>query len=120
MDRRQFLASGSAAALALAAEPVLAKGMAPAGDAGLNALLDAVFADGIAHSPEYATGLGLDKGKLAPLRGQLSPATAAERHADLARNQRWLGKIKSLPAASLSATGQRNQALATYMLEMTR
>ncbi|MFM2301146.1 MAG: hypothetical protein RLZZ84_882 [Pseudomonadota bacterium] len=117
MDRRQFLASGSAAALALAAEPVLAKGMAPAGDAGLNALLDAVFADGIAHSPEYATGLGLDKGKLAPLRGQLSPATAAERHADLARNQRWLGKIKSLPAASLSATGQRNQALATYMLE---
>ncbi len=117
MDRRQFLASGSAAALALAAEPVLAKGVAAKGDAALNATLDAVFADGIAHSPEYATALGLDKGKLAPLRGQLSPATAAERHSDLVRNQRWLGKVKQIPAASLSTAGKRHQALATYMLE---
>ncbi|WP_374531164.1 DUF885 family protein [Novosphingobium sp.] len=117
MDRRQFLASGSAAALAFAVEPALAKGRALKGDAALNATLDAIFEDGIAHSPEYATALGLDKGKLAPLRGQLSPGTAAERHADLARNQRWLKKLNAIPAASLSGTGKRNQALAAYMLE---
>lgn len=116
MDRRQFLASGSATALVLAAEPALAK-VAAGGDGALHATLDAVFADGIAHSPEYATALGLDKGKLAPLRSQLSPATAAERHADLVRNQRWLGKIKAIPAASLSTAGKRHQALAAYMLE---
>ncbi len=117
MDRRQFLATGSAAALAFAAEPALAKVAAPRGDAALRAALDAVFADGIAHSPEYATALGLDKGKLAALRSQLSPATAAERHADLARNQRWLRKVEAIPAGSLSATDKRNRALSINMLE---
>jgi uncharacterized protein (DUF885 family) len=119
MDRRQFLATGSAAAVALATEPVLAAvaGRGQGGDAALNTTLDAAFADGIAHSPEYATGLGLDTGKLAALRGQLSPATAAERYADLARNQRWLGKIRAIPAQGLSDAGKRHQALATYMIE---
>ena len=117
MDRRHFMASGSAAALALAAQPVLAKGKALGGDAGLNATLDAVFQDGIAHSPEYATALGLDKGKLAPLRGQLSPATAAERNADLARNQKWARSLAAINPATLSTAGKRNRALAQYMLE---
>ena len=117
MDRRQFMASGSAAAVALAAEPVLARGAAVQGDAALNATLDAVFQDGIAHSPEYATSLGLDKGKLAPLRSQLSPATAAERASDLARNQKWARALTAINPATLTATGKRNRALAQYMLE---
>lgn len=117
MDRRNFMASGSAAALALAAQPVLAKGKTLGGDAGLNATLDAVFQDGIAHSPEYATALGLDKGKLAPLRGQLSPATAAERNSDLARNRNWARALAAINPATLSSTGKRNRALAQYMLE---
>lgn len=117
MDRRQFIASGSAAALALAAEPVLAKGKALGGDARLASTLDAVFHDGISHSPEYATSLGLDKGKLAPLRAQLSPATAAERQSDLARNQKWARALATINPATLTATGKRNRALAQYMLE---
>ncbi len=117
MDRRQFIASGSAAALALAAEPALAKVKAVGGDARLTATLDAVFHDGIAHSPEYATSLGLDKGKLAPLRAQLSPATAAERQSDLARNQKWARALAAINPATLTATGKRNRALAQYMLE---
>lgn len=116
IDRRLFLASGSAAAL-LTAQPAWAKAKGGKGDAGLNRLLDAIADDGIAHSPEYATALGLDKGKLAPLRAKLSPVTAAERHADLARNKRWLGKLKAVPEAGLSSAGRRNKALATYMLE---
>ncbi len=117
MLRREFMVSGGAAALALSAEPVLAKAMAPQGDAALNATLDAVFADGIAHSPESATSLGLDKGKLAALRSRLSPVTAAERNADLARNRRWTAKITALAPAKLSDTGKRNRALALNMLE---
>lgn len=117
IDRRQFLASGSAAALALAAEPVLAKGKAMGGDARLNALLDAVFQDGIARSPEAATSLGLDKGKLAHLRGQLSPATAAERQADLARDRRWRARVEAVNPAALTAAGKRNRALALYMMD---
>lgn len=117
INRRQFMASGSAAALAMAAGPALAKGTAVGGDARLNGLLDAVFADGIAHSPEGATSLGLDKGKLAHLRGQLSPGTAAERHADLARDRRWRKQVEAVGPASLSDTGKRNRALALYMMD---
>lgn len=117
MHRREFMVSGSATALALAAEPVLARGAASQGDASLKATLDAVFADGIAHSPEYATSLGLDKGRLAVLRSRLSPATAAERRADLARNRRWIGKVTALAPANLSDNGKRNRLLALNMLE---
>ncbi len=117
IDRRQFMASGSAAALALAAEPVLAKGKSMGGDARLNAVLDAVFQDGIARSPEAATSLGLDKGKLAHLRGQLSPATAAERQADLARDRRWRARVEAVNPAGLTAAGKRNRALALYMMD---
>ncbi len=114
MDRRQFLASSGMAALAFAAEPVFAAGKASAGDTRLHGLLDAVFQDGIARSPEFATSLGVDKGKLAHLRSELSPATAAERHADLARNQNWLGKIKAVSDRGLSEAGKRHRALAIY------
>ncbi|MFM5949822.1 MAG: DUF885 domain-containing protein [Novosphingobium sp.] len=117
MDRRHFLASSGLAALAFAADPLFAKGKAVGGDLRLHGLLDAVFQDGIARSPEFATSLGLDKGKLAPLRGQLSPATAAERRADLGRNQRWLARVKAVPVAGLSEAGKRHRALAIYQLE---
>lgn len=117
MDRRQFLASSGLATLAFAAEPVFAAGAASAGDAKLHGLLDAVFQDGIARSPEFATSLGVDKGKLAHLRGELSPATAAERHADLARGQRWLAEVKAVKADGLSEAGKRHRALAAYQLE---
>lgn len=116
MDRRQFIAAAGATATAFAAEPLWAKVAAPSGDKALLALLDAMFNDGIARSPEFATSLGLDKGKLAPLRSQLSPATAAERHKDLARNRTWQAKLKAVRTASLSETGQRYQARVEYML----
>ena len=116
MDRRHFIAAAGATATAFAAEPLWAKVAAPSGDKALLGLLDAMFNDGIARSPEFATSLGLDKGKLAALRSQLSPATAAERHKDLARNRSWQARLKAIPAASLSETGQRYQARVDYML----
>ena len=118
MDRRDFMISGSAAAIALAAEPAWAKVKAAAKgpDGSLGALLDEIFQDNIAHSPEYATSLGLDKGKLARLRYQLTPGTAQERRADLARNQRWLKALDRHDPALLSPAGKRNRAQAQYML----
>ena len=116
MDRRQFIAAAGATATAFAAEPLWAKVAASSGDKALLGLLDAMFNDGIAHSPEFATSLGLDKGKLAPLRAQLSPVTAAERHRDLARSRTWQAKLKAIRTATLSETGQRYKARADYML----
>ena len=117
MDRRQFIAAAGATATAFAADPVWAKGLSLNADRALLALLDAMFNDAIAHSPEFATSLGLDKGKLAPLRAMLTAPTAAERHADLARARRWQARLKTIKPALLSATGQRYQARVQYMLE---
>ncbi len=117
MDRRHFLAGAGATAAAFAAEPIWAKGLARNADQALLALLDAMFQDGIAHSPESATSLGLDKGRLAPLRGLLTPPTATERHRDLVRARRWQARIGAIRPALLSATGQRYQARVKYMLE---
>ena len=117
MERREFLAASGAMALALAADPTFAKGPAAKGDKALLGLLDAIFNDGIAHSPEFATVLGLDKGKLAGLRSKLTPPTAAERNAGLARNRTWLRRLNAIPAASLGSTGKRYQALVRYQLE---
>ena len=117
MDRRQFIAAAGATATAFAADPVWAKGLALNADKALLALLDAMFQDAIAHSPEFATSLGLDKGRLAPLRGMLSPPTATERHSELARARRWQARLGAIRPALLSATGQRYQARVKYMLE---
>ncbi len=120
MKRRDFLSTGGAAALTATAGPAFAKvtrGAAPQGDASLKRTFDAIFNDGIAHSPEGATSLGLDKGALAPLRSRLSPVTAAERATDLARNQRWLAALRRYRPAALSSNQRRNRDLAIYQLE---
>ena len=117
MDRRNFLAASGAMALALAADPSFAKGAAIKGDKALLGLLDAMFNDGIARSPEFATILGLDKGKLAPLRSKLTPPTATERRANLTRNRAWLRQLNAISPASLGAAAKRYQALARHQLE---
>ncbi len=116
MDRRNFIAGAGAAAAAFAAEPLWAKGLALNADKALLALLEAMFNDAIAHSPEFATSLGLDKGLRAPLRGMLSNASPAQRQIDLARGQRWQARLKAIRPALLSETGQRYHARVSYML----
>ena len=118
MDRRHFLASSGAMALAFAADPGFAKGKAASGDTRLHVLLDAVFQDGISRSPEFATSLGVDKGKLAPLRAQLSPATAAERHRDLARNRAWHAKLKAIQENSAAVEEALYAAMQAAMFQL--
>ena len=117
MLRRDFLISSGALAATLAAEPGFAKGLTARGDKALLALLEAMFNDQMLHSPEYATYLGLDKGKLAFQRARLSPVTVAARNADLARAQRWLARLNAIPASSLGATARRYQDLVRYQIE---
>ena len=72
MDRRQFLATGSAAAFTAALVPA-SVWAAGGGDAALNADFARIFDAQVARSPELASSLGLDKGPLAALKGKLSP-----------------------------------------------
>ena len=116
MDRRTFIASGSATAIAVGSSTAFALAK-PTGDAGLNATLDAAFYDGIAKSPEAATSLGLDKGANAGLKYRLSPNTRAWQKQRIAEGKRWAAKVRAIPAASLSDTGRRNKDLALYQME---
>ncbi len=116
MDRRTFLATGSAAALAATTETALA---APAahGDAALKAMLDAEFDDDVLNSPGTATSLGLDKGKWAALKAKLSPRTATERNRELARNRKWLAKLRRFDPAKLSQSARLWRDQQVYELE---
>ncbi len=116
MDRRTFIATTSATALAASANSAFAK-VAPVGDAGLTATLDSAFYDSIAKNPEEATSLGLDKGANAALKYRLSPATRAWQTQRVAESKRWASKVKAIPVASLSTTGKRNRDLALYQFQ---
>jgi uncharacterized protein (DUF885 family) len=116
MDRRQFLATSGAAALA-ATTPVNAAPMrrGASGDARLNLLFDRIFADQIAHSPTYATDLGLDKGPNARLKSMLDtrPRQLA-RAQDVARRSGYLRQLNAVPAAGLSTMARLNREIVLY------
>ncbi|GAA4037230.1 DUF885 family protein [Sphingomonas rosea] len=122
MDRRHFLASSTAAlGLAATAAPAQSARKAAArpgsGDARLNELFEQVFNDRVARSPELATSLGLDKGKLAPLKAQFDTRTAvAQRTEDLRILRAEQSRIQAIPVASLSASSKLNREVVLYQM----
>jgi uncharacterized protein (DUF885 family) len=84
MDRRAFLASGAVASLASSLPTRL---FAQGGDAELNALFDAIFADNVRQSPEMASSLGLDKGNNAAAKHKLNDRSPAEAARQAARTK---------------------------------
>ncbi|WP_121116257.1 DUF885 domain-containing protein [Croceibacterium ferulae] len=122
MNRRLFLGSASAVAVA-AALPAAAQvaGQASAtpsaADVQLRAMLDRFFAARLTESPEGATRLGLDTGELAPLRSQLDDRSAAGVTADLARAKAELAQLQAVPVAALSPSSRLDHEVVTYQLE---
>ena len=114
MDRRRFILA-SAATGAFAALPGMLQAEA-GGDASLNALFDAIFADSLAHSPELASSLGLDKGPYARAKHELSDRSLAEQAREVARIKGWLAKLDGVNRAGLSPTGQINLDVVTYSM----
>ena len=120
MDRRQFLTTTSVAAVGLSiggpSIAQLAKGNpATPGDAKLNALLEKIFMDRVKRNPSFATGLGLDKGPLAALKGQFDTRPDARARAeDLVRNKRDLAAVKAINPATLSSSGKLNRDVIIY------
>jgi len=119
MDRRQFIASGSAAALGLTLPQGLSARTAAAagtGDAALNALFDDIFARNVARSPELASSLGLDKGPDAERKRRLSDRTAAERQRQLAETRRSLARLAAVDKKTLSPAAALNLEVVSYSL----
>lgn len=118
--RRSFVQSIGAAALATSIPAVArAAGAATAGsgDAALRVLLDRIFNDRLTESPEGATALGLDTGKNAALKSQLSGRSAADEARDLARAKRELAAITAIDPATLGENARLDYDIVTYQLE---
>src|SRR5690349_24867963 len=76
-NRRQFLLGSAAATGVLALGGCAVVPRSEAGDA--RQLYDRIFQAMLRESPELATGLGLDTGANADLRGKLSPSGPASK-----------------------------------------
>ena len=111
-DRRQLLASASAAAAVLA----LPRG-ARADDSPLTPLFDQFFQERLRLHPESATQLGLDKGANADLKSKLSDDSDAGRAADRQQTDSQLARLRAVPRAILSPPDQASYDTVVYSLE---
>ncbi len=117
MDRRTFIASSGAAALAATLPgPALAQPRAGSGDAALNALFERIFQQQVQRSPELATSLGLDKDSNAGLKSRLAPRTLAERARILAQTKEALAELAAVDRRTLSPAAKLNLEVVTYSL----
>ena len=119
MDRRQFLASGSAAALTLpfVSTPLFAQA-AGSGDAELNRRFEAIFQEQVRTNPYLATYTGLDKGELAPLKSQLD--TRPNRQArleEIARTNKFVASLESVDPVTLSPAAALNREVVIWDLK---
>jgi len=121
LDRRHLLLAASAAGLAAAAPKSKGAGHpAQPGDAALNRYFDTVCEHLLATSPEGATGLGLDTGKRAALKSQLSDASMGHIAQDRAFCRTGLARLASFPDAGLSPAARLNKAVVKYAFELGR
>ena len=120
MDRRLFLSTTGAAALAIpfaSAKSVFAQAAA-SGDAALNATFERIFQEQVRTSPTGATFLGLDKGELAPLRSKLDLRPIAQaRREEAARTDKFVGWLEAIPEAGLSDAGKLNREVILWDLK---
>ncbi|WP_296597338.1 DUF885 family protein [Phenylobacterium sp.] len=114
IDRRSFLVTTAAGALA-AATPALAQ--AGSEDAKLRAQLDRMFEQTVDDSPRFATSLGLDKGARAALKSQLDDNSAAGKAKRLERARKWVSELKAIDRAKLSAGSKIDLDVVLYANE---
>ena len=113
LDRRSFLATTAAGALA-AAHPALAQ---PAESARLRVQLDAMFEALVDDSPRMATSLGLDKGKRAALKSRLDDNSFAAKDRRIARSKRWIADLKAIDRAKLTTSAKVDYDVVLYQQE---
>jgi uncharacterized protein (DUF885 family) len=113
LNRRQMLQSTAAVALA-GAVPAFAQGTGE--DAKLRALLDKFYYEGVDENPEFATGLGLDKGERAPLKSQLNDYSAQGKINRLGRQRDRLLRLRTIDRTKLSEASQLDYDVVDYDL----
>lgn len=112
LTRRHLL--GASAALAMLPAGVRA---AAGPDAELATLLDSFLQAFLGRSPEEATGLGLDTGTNAALRGRLDDRSAGARSTDIAAVADARRQLARLDRAALSPSARLDHDVARFVLD---
>ena len=115
MKRREFMATGSAAAALVAFQPGAALGQS-GGDARLKTVLDQIFYGDVDLAPETATERGFDKGDRAALKYKLDDDSPAGRAKRRAHDHKSLSDLKAIAPASLSEPARLQRDVALYVL----
>lgn len=103
IDRRALLAAAAAAALA---RPAWAQDKPTAASAALTSLLDRLVEEGLERAPRSATGLGLDTGARASLRGRVEDRSAEARARQIADDEKAAKDLAAIDRAALSPAEQ--------------
>ena len=112
-DRRSILA-GAVALGALAGTPGWAQPGGAAPSPALSALFDTIYDEDLRRSPESATSQGLDKGRLAALRGETGDASMAGRAAATAAARDQLRRLEAFDRRGLSPADALNLDVVIY------
>ncbi|MCP1471400.1 uncharacterized protein (DUF885 family) [Sphingobium sp. OAS761] len=115
MDRRQFLSSTGAAALASIAPRAVAQ-VAGDDDARLSASFAAIFERVLDMSPMLVTSLGLDKGARAEAKQQLDDNSKSGMMKQLRMTQAAIKELEAFQSASLSDAQRLNLDVILYSL----
>jgi uncharacterized protein (DUF885 family) len=116
MQRRQFLASASLAAVTTAL-PRIARAASGSQDAALRAMLDRFFYARLEDSPEQATSLGLDTGPRAALKSRLGDASRAGEARQFARARQERAALKTIPRDALGEAARLDYDIVGYSLD---
>ncbi|WP_062733800.1 DUF885 domain-containing protein [Sphingobium abikonense] len=118
MDRRLFLSTAGASALAAAAPRAFAQAAMPGNgdDARLSAAFAAIFEGVLDRSPMFVTSLGLDKGARADAKSQLDDNSKSGMMKDLAATQAAIKELEGFKGANLSDAQRLNLDVILYSL----
>jgi uncharacterized protein (DUF885 family) len=118
IDRRSLLLGGSALAATVALPTVaVAAPQVGAGDAAFRTLLDKIFYDRLADTPESVTQLGLDTGERAAARGALADVSAAGIARRQARTRAERAMLAQVDRGALGPAAQIDYDVVVYQLD---
>jgi uncharacterized protein (DUF885 family) len=120
LNRRDLMLGGATAAILLS-RTVKADPNKPASGADaakkMNALFDKFVQETFERSPEAATSLGLDSGKLAGLKSRLTDASLAATAKEKIANTKRIAELKAIDRSALSGIDAANYDTVLFTLQ---
>lgn len=117
MNRRSFLASAGALAIAARLPAQLPATSKSAADADFHALLDRIFYARLDGSPARATSMGLDAGARAALRSQLDDYSPADRAHTITRLKAERAQLAAVDRTALGDAAAIDYDVVTWQLD---